>query len=94
MDAIFKCVCHLPTNHREIGCFFKYVIFLLKRFVSYMEMFQSRGNDAQTELLKNQMWMQISAEYDEYFTGEKNNISCPLKSFYVHVNNIHGNDSY
>lgn len=72
MDAIFECVCHLPTNHREIGCFFKYVIFLLKRFVSFMAILKSRENDASSEMLKHQVWHSIAAEFDQYYTGEKN----------------------
>lgn len=71
MDNVFDCVCQLPGNHREIGCFFKYVIFLMKRFVSYMSIFKSHENNAETEMIKNQVWMQIATEYDNYYTGKK-----------------------
>lgn len=71
MDDIFNCICHLDSNHREIGCFFKYVVFLLKRFVSYLSILESNDKEIQTEMLKNEVWMQIAAEYDGYYTGER-----------------------
>lgn len=65
-----ECLCHLDENHHEIGCFFKYVIFLLKRFVSSRDHLTIDPKDAQKEIFKNDIWMQIATQYDSYFTGK------------------------
>lgn len=70
MESHVKCYCQSDENHREISCFFKYVVFLLKRFVSSLNLLQMDRKDARNEILKNHIWMQIAAQYDDYFTGK------------------------
>lgn len=67
MDDAIGCICHLAGNHSEIGCFFKYVIFLLKRFVSFAQHLKPNPQDV---LLKDNIWWEISTEYDGYYTGK------------------------
>lgn len=69
MDDALDCICHLAGNHSEIGCFFKFVTFLLKRFVSYAQYLKPNPEDV---LLKDDIWWQITSEYDGYYTGKKN----------------------
>lgn len=65
-----ECLCQLDGNHHEIGCFFKYVIFLLKRFVSSLNLLALDPKDVHKEILKNDIWIQIATQYDGYFTGK------------------------
>lgn len=65
-----ECLCQLDENHHEIGCFFKYVIFLLKRFVSSRDQLTMDPKDVHKEIFKNDIWMQIATQYDGYFTGK------------------------
>lgn len=69
MENHVECFCQSDENHREIGCFFKYVIFLLKQFVSSSELLQMDPQDG-GEILKTDIWIQIVTQYDGYFTGE------------------------
>lgn len=69
MESHAECMCRFDENHQEIGCFFKYVIFLLKRFVSSLDLLVTHPKDAQKEMLKNDIWIQIATQYDGYFTG-------------------------
>lgn len=76
MENHVECICQLDENHHEIGCFFKYVIFLLKRFVSSLDLLAMNPKDVQMEMLKNDIWIQIATQYDGYYTGKI--ILCPI----------------
>lgn len=65
-----ECLCQLDENHHEIGCFFKYVVFLLKRFVSSLNLLTMDPKDEHKDILKNDIWIQIATQYDGYFTGK------------------------
>lgn len=70
MENCVECLCQSDENHHEIGCFFKYVIFLLKRFVSSSDLLGMDPKDANKEFLKNDIWIQIATQYDGYYTGK------------------------
>lgn len=70
MENHAECFCRSDENHREIGCFFKYAIFLLKRFVSSLDLLAMDPKDARNDVLKNDIWIRIATQYDGYYTGK------------------------
>lgn len=71
MENRIECLCTSDKYHHEIGCFFKYAIFLLKQFVSSLDILTMDPNDGRNEVLKNSIWIQIAGQYDGYFTGKR-----------------------
>lgn len=87
MENRDECLCHADENHQEIGCFFKYVIFLLKRFVSSLDLLGMDPKDAHKEFLKNDIWIQIATQYDGYYTGKINAGAQMIRFYRIRRNN-------